>query len=134
MYIPPVVIPGRQNCTNNYPCCENLVPIYPRRRWRRRRLPPPPYLQQPDQIISNLLQSRRQINIPPLPPPPPRPPRNIYRPIIQQTNMNPMQPNQIQNDCQCQLERCMCKLYSYKKRLRECNCNLRNCVCENYDI
>lgn len=128
MYIPPVIIPGRKNCCDNY--SPQRPRYYPRRRPYRGRTPPP-YLDRPDELIRNLLHSRRQINIPPLPPPPPRPPRNLFKPIIQMGN-NTMMPGMMpgMDGCECALEQCECKLNKYKRELKRCNCNLENCMYE----
>lgn len=143
MYIPPVIIPGRKHCADNYsprrPCYSPRRPRYsPRRpcyppRYPQRRpmyRQTPSYLDRPDELIRNLLQSRRQITIPPLPPPPPRPPRNLFKPIIQMMQPGMMQPGMMNGGCECALEQCECKLNKYKRELKRCNCNLESCMYE----
>ncbi len=127
MYIPPVIIPGRKNnCCNTTPCCESLIPIYPRsprRRYRRRhgrRRHSPDY---DIAEIMNKIQPPRNIQIPPLPPPPPRPPRQFYKPIIQQ--MDPMVEFELER-CRCKLEKCQCKRQNCECQLDDCQCNLQN--------
>lgn len=152
MYIPPVIIPGRKNnCCNSTPCCESLIPIYPkspRRRYHRNR---PGRRRSPDYDIAkimNKIQPPRNIQIPPLPPPPPRPPRQFYKPIIQQTD--PMAEFELdrcrgklekcrckRQDCECQLEDCQCQRKDYEHQLEDCQCKrrisqfrLQNCQCQ----
>lgn len=135
MYIPPVVIPGRTTCASNCPACleEDYgryppPPPYGRRRWPPRRRPPSPdYIQQPTALISTLLNTRRNIQIPPLPPPPPRPPRNIYQPIIQKVSLNG---DAMSSDMKCKLDECSCRLNQCKSNLRTCDCELENCMYE----
>jgi hypothetical protein len=121
MYIPPVIIPGRKNnCCNTTPCCESLIPIYPRRRRRYGRRYSPDY---DIAEIMNKIQPPRNIQIPPLPPPPPRPPRQFYKPIIQQ--MDPMVEFELER-CRCKLEKCQCKRQNCECQLDDCQCNLLN--------